>query len=42
VGVETDEQLDMLHLLGCDRAQGYLFAPAMAADEFVRMTSAAT
>ncbi len=40
VGVETDEQLDMLHLLGCDRAQGYLFAPAVAADEFVRTTSA--
>lgn len=34
VGVETDEQLEMLHLLGCDRAQGYLFAPPLAADSF--------
>lgn len=35
VGVENDEQLEMLQLLGCDRVQGYLFAPAVAPDEFV-------
>lgn len=34
VGVENDEQLEMLQLLGCDRVQGYLFAPAVAPDEF--------
>jgi len=36
VGVENDEQLDMLHLLGCDRVQGYFFAPPVGPDEFVR------
>jgi EAL domain-containing protein (putative c-di-GMP-specific phosphodiesterase class I) len=36
VGVENDEQLDMLHLLECDRVQGYFFAPPVAPDEFVR------
>jgi diguanylate cyclase (GGDEF)-like protein/PAS domain S-box-containing protein len=35
VGVETDEQLEILELLGCDRAQGFYFAPAVPADEFV-------
>jgi diguanylate cyclase (GGDEF)-like protein/PAS domain S-box-containing protein len=35
VGVESDEQLEMLQLLQCDRVQGYLFAPAVAPDEFV-------
>lgn len=35
VGVENDEQLDMLHLLRCDRVQGYFFAPPVAPDEFV-------
>jgi diguanylate cyclase (GGDEF)-like protein/PAS domain S-box-containing protein len=42
VGVETDEQLDMLQLLGCDRAQGYLFAPPVAADQFVKTVSDAS
>jgi EAL domain-containing protein (putative c-di-GMP-specific phosphodiesterase class I) len=37
VGVETDEQLEALGILGCDRAQGYLFAPAMAADDLGAM-----
>ena len=35
VGVETEEQLDALALLGCDRAQGYLFAPALPPDRLI-------
>ena len=31
-GVEQEEQLDMLRELGCDRAQGYLFSPALPAE----------
>jgi diguanylate cyclase (GGDEF)-like protein/PAS domain S-box-containing protein len=34
VGVESAEQLEFLRFLGCDRVQGYLFAPALAPDEF--------
>jgi diguanylate cyclase (GGDEF)-like protein/PAS domain S-box-containing protein len=33
-GVETRRHLDELRRLGCDRAQGYLFAPALAPDTF--------
>ena len=33
MGVENDEQLEYLRLLGCDRAQGYHFAPPLPADE---------
>jgi len=33
VGVETEEQLEILELLGCERAQGYLFAPALPPGE---------
>jgi EAL domain-containing protein (putative c-di-GMP-specific phosphodiesterase class I) len=33
-GVETTRHLDELRRLGCDRAQGYLFAPALAPDRF--------
>jgi diguanylate cyclase (GGDEF)-like protein len=32
-GVETKAQLDRLRELGCDQGQGYLFAPAMPANE---------
>jgi diguanylate cyclase (GGDEF)-like protein len=33
-GVETEEQLEVLRLLGCTLAQGYLFSRPVAADEF--------
>lgn len=34
-GVENQETADMLWSLGCDLAQGYLYAPAMPLDEFI-------
>ncbi len=36
VGVENDEQFEMLQLLQCDRVQGYFLAPPVGPDEFVR------
>jgi diguanylate cyclase (GGDEF)-like protein/PAS domain S-box-containing protein len=39
VGVESSEQLEFLRFLGCDRVQGYLFAPALAPDEFASKAS---
>jgi diguanylate cyclase len=32
-GVETKAQLETLHALGCDKVQGWLYAPAMSATE---------
>ncbi|MEQ1699571.1 MAG: EAL domain-containing protein [Ilumatobacteraceae bacterium] len=41
-GVETDDQANTLLQFGCDRAQGFLYSPAIPADEFARryLTSA--
>jgi EAL domain-containing protein (putative c-di-GMP-specific phosphodiesterase class I) len=35
-GVETEEQAQSLSELGCEELQGFLFSPAVPADEFVR------
>lgn len=34
-GIETEEAKTILHDLGCDMAQGYLYAKAMSANKFV-------
>jgi diguanylate cyclase (GGDEF)-like protein len=39
-GVESDDQLDALRELGCNGAQGYLFAKPMAAGEFEALLAA--
>jgi predicted signal transduction protein with EAL and GGDEF domain len=36
-GVETEEQLEALKRLGCQRAQGYLFAAPMAASDVTKL-----
>ncbi len=38
-GVETVDQLNRLKSLGCDQAQGFLFAKPMTADELERLLS---
>lgn len=36
-GVETERQLAFIRALGCDEYQGYLFSPAVDADEFAAL-----
>ena len=36
-GVETEPQRDFLRARGCTEMQGYLFSPAVTADEFPRI-----
>jgi EAL domain-containing protein (putative c-di-GMP-specific phosphodiesterase class I) len=36
-GVETQEQLDHLVLLGCDEVQGYLFGKPLSVDDFTHL-----
>ena len=38
-GVETDEQLNAITAVGCDYAQGFLFAAAMPPSEFAHLLS---
>ena len=33
-GVETERQLNMLHTLGCDMFQGFLFSKPIPVNEF--------
>lgn len=39
-GVETEQQRDVLKLIGCDYAQGFLFAPGLPAEAFEAMLAA--
>jgi EAL domain-containing protein (putative c-di-GMP-specific phosphodiesterase class I) len=36
-GVETEMQLDLLKSIGCDYAQGYLFARPLPKEEFEQL-----
>ena len=36
-GIETGKQFKMLRDMGCDVAQGYLFSPAIPAEEFAQL-----
>jgi len=40
VGVEFEEQLEMLQILGCDRAQGYLFSAPVPPESFASQAGA--
>jgi diguanylate cyclase (GGDEF)-like protein/PAS domain S-box-containing protein len=39
-GVETEEQAALLHQLGCDEAQGYLFSRPMPAEDIAKLLAA--
>ena len=41
-GIETQEELDVLIGLGCDRGQGFLFGQPVPADEFAILLRSAT
>jgi EAL domain-containing protein (putative c-di-GMP-specific phosphodiesterase class I) len=36
-GVETEEQLTILRVMGCHHVQGYLLSKPLAEDDFVRL-----
>ncbi len=36
-GIETEQQLDILRMLGCERGQGYLVSPAVPAERLAEM-----
>ena len=36
-GVETEAQRDLLKSFGCDYVQGFLYSPALPAEEFVAL-----
>jgi EAL domain-containing protein (putative c-di-GMP-specific phosphodiesterase class I) len=36
-GIETEEQLDLLHCLGCDEWQGYLYSKPVSAENFKKL-----
>jgi diguanylate cyclase len=38
-GIETQEQIDILRVMGCDAVQGYAIAPPMALDAFLTWAS---
>ncbi len=38
-GVESQEQLAMLRLIGCDEIQGYLFGQPLPAENYVHITN---
>ena len=40
-GVETQEQLAVLKMRGCDESQGYLFSKPIASDGFTRLLGGA-
>jgi EAL domain-containing protein (putative c-di-GMP-specific phosphodiesterase class I) len=39
-GIDDEEQVRILRLLGCKRGQGYLFGQAVPADEFAARIAA--
>jgi EAL domain-containing protein (putative c-di-GMP-specific phosphodiesterase class I) len=41
-GVESEEMLNFLRALNCDKAQGYYFSHALSADEFLEYFRKAT
>jgi diguanylate cyclase len=41
-GIETQEELDVLMGLGCDRGQGFLFGQPVPADEFATLLTSST
>jgi EAL domain-containing protein (putative c-di-GMP-specific phosphodiesterase class I) len=40
-GIETEAQLEVLRVIGCDILQGYVIAKPMAEDAFLEWASAA-